>query len=359
MILLAMGTRPEIIKFYPVYKALKEMNAEFEVLFTGQHYDRVLSNVFFEYFGMEVNYSLELRSSLVEEIERGAYEKLKELSPTVVVVLGDTNTVLAVSKAAKKLNIPLAHVEAGLRSFDKRMPEEYNRIETDKLSDFLFPPTDFSKRNLEIEKSRGLIKGEIYKTGNPIVDAVKFMEKDIKKDIVYHFGLEEGNYIVFTAHREENTAIYERLNNIIRVLERASEEYKVVFPLHPKTKQRLFQYRLSIPERNVLKLGPLPYLDMLALLKYSVLVITDSGGLQEEARSFAKPVFTLRDSTERQETILEGTNAVVGNHPMMFNFYFQMFLNRQWPLENSFSNPNPFGDGKAGERIAKFLVEKV
>ena len=352
MIVIALGTRPEVIKIFPVYKALKEEGLEVKVLFTGQHYDRLMCDVFFDYFGYKPDFNLNLKSSLVREIERSTREKLKELSPDMVVVLGDTNSTLAVAKATKSLNIPLAHIEAGLRSYDYRMPEENNRRDIDKISDFLFAPTAFAANNLKREG----IKGRIYNVGNPIVDAVEYVKPTLDGKRIEGLGKDES-YALFTSHREENLVVYERLSNIMRMVEMAASHMKVVLPVHPKLKLRMEQFRLTIRHENIILTDPLPYFDLLSLLKGAKIVITDSGGLQEEARCFNKPAITLRDTTERQETLLEGTNVLVGNHPVMFGFYLRLFVNNEWPKPKAFSPSNPFGDGKAGKRIAEIIKE--
>ncbi len=344
MILLALGARPEIIKFFPIVKKLEENGREFKVLFTGQHYDYELSESFFEFFGYKPDFNLNLKTSLKEDIKAKTKEVLEEIRPNVVVVLGDTNTTLAVGEATKEVGIKLAHVEAGLRSFDSRMPEEKNRIAVDKISDYLFAPTKISATNLREER----VGGKIYETGNVIVDVLDFVSKKIKEEV-------KEDYILFTAHREENVVPYERLSNIMRILNLAGREMRVIFPIHPRTKSKIEEYGFEIGE-NIEVIDPQPYGKTISLIKNAKLVVTDSGGLQEEARYFKKPVITLRETTERVETLLEGTNVVVGNHPFMFRYFFELFRRGLWPI-NGFKEKNPFGDGKAGERISRVLEE--
>ncbi|WP_048148602.1 non-hydrolyzing UDP-N-acetylglucosamine 2-epimerase [Palaeococcus ferrophilus] len=355
------GTRPEIIKLAPVVRTFLERGVEPLLIHTGQHYDYEMSRIFLEELELPpIDHHLEVGSGTQAEQTGKAMIKIErvlmEEKPDVTLVQGDTNTVLAGALASVKLKIPVAHVEAGLRSFDRTMPEEINRILADHASEVLFAPTEEARRNLEREG----ITENVYVTGNSVVDAVlqnaEVAEK--KSNVLERLNLKPKNYILITAHRAENTDSRENLTRLVEILE--SLPMHAVYPMHPRTKNRLMEFGLwerveAIENLTVTK--PLGYLDFLRLEKNAFVVMTDSGGVQEEAIILNVPCLTLRYNTERPETVKAGGNVLVGLereralsylHRLMEDgdFYRGMALAR-----------NPFGDGKAGERMAEILLE--
>lgn len=355
------GTRPEIIKLAPAIRAFLERGVEPLLIHTGQHYDYEMSSVFLEELEMPpIDHHLEVGSGTQAEQTGTAMIKIErvlmEEKPDVVLVQGDTNTVLAGALASVKLKIPVAHVEAGLRSFDRTMPEEINRILADHASEVLFPPTEDARKNLEREG----ITENVYVVGNTVVDAVlqnaKVAEK--KSDILKRLGLEPKCYVLITAHRAENTDSRENLAKLVGILE--ALPMKAVYPMHPRTRKRLEEFglweRVSSIE-NLVVTKPLGYLDFLKLEKNAFAIMTDSGGIQEEAIILGVPCLTLRYNTERPETVEAGGNVLVGLEKERALEYLQRLQEEGEFYRKMAEAPNPFGDGKAGERIAEILLE--
>lgn len=354
------GTRPEIIKLAPVIRAFERRGIEPLIVHTGQHYDYEMSKIFLEELELhKIDYHLEVGSG-TQAYQTGIAmikieEVLMEEKPDVTLVQGDTNTVLAGALASVKLRIPVAHVEAGLRSFDRTMPEEINRILADHASEILFAPTEDAKKNLERE---GIVEG-VYVVGNTIVDAV-LQNSEIaerKSRILETLGLEPKEYALLTAHRAENTDSEENLKKLVEIIE--SLPIPVVYPVHPRTEKRLKSFglweRLEAKEHVVLT-KPLGYLDFLKLQKNAKFVLTDSGGVQEESIILNVPCLTLRYNTERPETIKAGGNVLVGLEKDRVLCYVDKLLNDEEFYGRMASAKNPFGDGKAGERIVEILL---
>ena len=354
------GTRPEIIKLSPVIRAFLERGVEPLLIHTGQHYDYEMSTVFLEELELDgIDYHLEVGSGTQAEQTGTAMIKIErvlmEEKPDVVVVQGDTNTVLAGALASVKLKIPVAHVEAGLRSFDRTMPEEINRILADHASEVLFPPTEEARKNLEREG----ITENVYVVGNTVVDAVLQNSEvaERKSDVLERLGLEPKGYLLITAHRAENTDRRENLEKLVEILE--SLPMRAVYPMHPRTRKRLEEFGLWRRVEAVENLAitkPLGYLDFLKLEKNAFAVLTDSGGIQEEAIILNVPCLTLRYNTERPETVEAGGNVLVGLEKERVLEYLNKLLNDSEFYEKMANAPNPFGDGKAGERIAGILL---
>jgi len=355
------GTRPEIIKLAPVIRAFLERGVEPLLIHTGQHYDYEMSSVFLEELELPpIDYHLEVGSGTQAEQTGKAMIKIERVlmdeRPDVTLVQGDTNTVLAGALASVKLKIPVAHVEAGLRSFDRTMPEEINRILADHASEVLFPPTEEARKNLEREG----ITENVYIVGNTIVDAVlqnaEIAEK--KSDVLERFNLKPKEYILVTAHRAENTDSRENLERLVQILE--SLPMRAIYPMHPRTRKRLEEFGLlerveAIENLTVTK--PLGYLDFLRLEKNAFAIMTDSGGIQEEAIILGVPCLTLRYNTERPETVEAGGNVLVGlEKERVLNYLKRLMEDREF-YERMANAPNPFGDGRAGERIAEILLE--
>ena len=352
-----LGTRPEIIKMSPIIRECINDNIDFFILHTGQHYSYNLDKIFFEELELpEAKYKLEVGSgSHAEQTGRimvGIEKTLEKERPNIILVEGDTNTVLASALAAAKIHIKVGHVEAGLRSYDRRMPEEINRVLTDHISDYLFAPTEKAKQNLLRE---GIDENKIFVTGNTIVDAV-YQNLEITKrkvNVLKDLGLKPKKYFLVTAHREENVDVKERLKGILKGLELIYKEFliPVVFPIHPRTQKRINEFGFSLD--YVTLVDPLGFLEFLQLEANARLVLTDSGGVQEETCILGIPCVTLRDNTERSETLEVGSNIIVGTKPKKLLEGVRIMLNKKDSWRN------PFGDGKSGKRIIAILKEVI
>lgn len=344
-----LGTRPGIIKMSPLINEFVRRKLRFFVIHTGQHYSRNMSEDFFKELelprpdyhisGVEQSYFHgEQTAIMLTGVERIL---LKE-KPACALVGGDANTNLAGGLAARKLGIQLGHVEAGLRSHDWRTPEEHNRVILDHISDFLFAPTLESKRNLIRES----VRGRIYVVGNTIADAIQQGKRiaDRRSEILNRLNLRRQDYIVATLHREENVDNPERLRMLITRLSELTSavELPTIFPVHPRTEARIRQFRLTIPERVVMT-SALPYLDFLNLLDNASLVVTDSGGIQEESCILHVPCVTVREKTERPETVEAGANIITGltKKPFLDGCMKQLGNERVW------RNPYAAGAAKA------------
>lgn len=309
------GARPQFIKLSPLSKGIRERGFFETVLHTGQHYDHNMSKLFFEELEIpSPNYNLKIGSAshgtqtgkMMISIE----EVLCKLNPDIVLVFGDTNSTLAGALTASKLDLPVAHIEAGLRSFNKKMPEELNRIMTDHISDYLFCPNQNAINNLMRE---GIQKG-IYLVGDLMHDSVMHFSKIArqKSTILKNLGLNSGKYLFVTVHRAENTDNFEKLNNIIDALNEL--DFQVIFPLHPRTKKKIEDFGLFEKiKRNIVLIDPVGYLDMLCLEMNAYSILTDSGGVQKEAYWMKIPCITLRNETEWIETVESGWNTLVGS----------------------------------------------
>ena len=307
------GARPQFIKCAPVSRELRKEHEEI-LVHTGQHYDPEMSDIFFDELEIpRPDYNLGVGSGShgkqTGEILRGVEDVLLKEKPGLVLVYGDTNSTLAGALAAAKLHIPVAHVEAGLRSFDRTMPEEINRVVTDHISDILFCPTQTSVNNLAAE---GITKG-VHLVGDVMADALAYNREiaQRKSRILETLGLAGKAYCVLTVHRASNTDSRENLTNIIRAVGEAG--VPVVFPVHPRTRKYLREYGLlaSLPE-NIRLIEPLGYLDMIRLMGSAQKILTDSGGMQKEAYMLGVPCITLRENTEWVETVEAGWNVLVG-----------------------------------------------
>jgi UDP-N-acetylglucosamine 2-epimerase (non-hydrolysing) len=352
-----LGTRPEIIKMSPIVRILEREAYEYFIVHSGQHYSYNMDKIFFEQLKLpEAKYNLEVGSgSHAEQTGRmliSIESVLKKEKPKVVLVQGDTNTTLAGALAAVKLGIKVGHVEAGLRSYDRRMPEEINRTLVDHCSDLLFAPTQKSKAILLNE---GIPENKIFVTGNTIVDAVtQNLELSGEKEQIFNeLGVDKGKYFLVTVHRQENVDDEERFKNILIGLEEVQKEFSlpVVYPIHPRARKKMEEFGLKV--NNIKIVEPLDYLSFLRLESNARLILTDSGGVQEEACILGVPCVTLRYSTERPETIDVGSNVLAGAEPS------EIVSKTKYMLSKKNSWPNPFGDGRAAERIVSVLNEEI
>lgn len=312
-ILTVIGARPQFIKAAAVSNKLRK-NHEEVLVHTGQHYDNNMSDIFFDELGIpKPNYNLNIGSGnhgyqtgkMLMELE-SLYLNEK---PDLVLVYGDTNSTLAGALAASKLLIPVAHIEAGLRSFNMKMPEEQNRVLTDHISKYLFAPTDTAIKNLKNEN----ITENVFNTGDVMFDAIKlFKEKALETStVLIDNNISPNEYILSTIHRAENTNDINRLKNIINALNEC--EKNIVLPLHPRTHKFIKDYGLTI-NNNIKIIAPVGYLDMINLENNSQKIVTDSGGVQKEAYFLQKPCITMRDETEWIETVENGWNTIVGSN---------------------------------------------
>lgn len=349
-IITIVGARPQFIKAAPVSKILRTEHEEI-IIHTGQHYDANMSDIFFNELKIpRPDYNLEIGSGSHGMMTGRMLEKLEEIylkeKPDFVLVYGDTNSTLAGALAASKLLIPVIHIEAGLRSFNKAMPEEQNRILTDHISDLLLVPTEDAIKNLTNE---GIKKG-IHNVGDVMYDAV-LMFKEIAKSksgLLKELDVNSGEYILTTIHRAENTNDINRLRNMIEALNESGE--KIILPLHPRTKKFIEGYGLNFNE-NIKVIDPIGYLEMLMLEENSKMIVTDSGGVQKEAYFMGKPCITMRDETEWVETVACGWNVVVGTDK-------NKILDNIRNFKPTSMQQAIFGDGNAAQKILNIINER-
>jgi UDP-N-acetylglucosamine 2-epimerase (non-hydrolysing) len=338
--ILVCGARPNFMKIAPLLRAIGKHNAASQgspiepiLVHTGQHYDYEMSQAFFQdlelpepdiYLGVGSGTHAEQTARVMIELEK----VLLSEKPDLVVVVGDVNSTLAAALAAVKLNIPVAHVEAGLRSYDRTMPEEINRLLTDQISDYLFTPSPDADENL---KKEGIPQKKIFLVGNVMVDSLLFDKgKADQSQILTRLKLTDKDYALLTLHRPGNVDEKRSLSSIMGAITEISKLVRVVFPAHPRTQKKLREFDVNVPataitnpdelrkhsrfNERLLIIPPLGYLDFLKLEMYARLVMTDSGGIQEETTVLNVPCLTLRDTTERPITITQGTNTIVGNN---------------------------------------------
>jgi UDP-GlcNAc3NAcA epimerase len=344
------GARPQFIKCAPLSKRLREEHDEI-IIHTGQHYDYEMSRVFFDELDIpEPDYNLEVGSGShafqTGKILMATEEVLLKERPDLVVVFGDTNSTLAGALASTKIGIPVAHVEAGLRSYDRSMPEETNRVLTDHISRLLFAPTEMAVSNLQRE---GIREG-VSKSGDVMVDSLETAKQVALKNptVLKKFDLMEKDYSVMTVHRASNTDNPESMRKIIRSIERNGA--RTIFPIHPRTKKVLQDAGMieQLPD-NLTISDPLGYLDMLTLMAHARSIITDSGGIQKEAFILGVRCITLRDNTEWPETLIEGRNRLVGLDEVKISRTLSL------PPLKGVPRSHPFGKPGAAGRIAKAI----
>jgi len=358
-VLNVVGARPNLIKIAALSEEMRRFpEIESTLLHTGQHYDDNLSRVFFGDLGLpSPDIYLGVGSGSHAQVTAGvmvAFEKeLAACRPDLVVVVGDVNSTLACAVTASKLGVPIAHVEAGLRSFDRRMPEEINRIVTDALSTWLFTTERDADENLLRE---GIPSEQIHFVGNVMIDTLlRYKDRALHTQVLDRFGIEAGQYAVVTLHRPSNVDHPDLLRAILGALGQIQERLPVVFPVHPRTRARIEAFGLTgqvdaLPNLHVCE--PLGYLDFLHLLARALVVLTDSGGIQEETTILGVPCLTLRENTERPVTLTQGTNRLIGSDPERMVIEFERILSGDIPQGHA----PELWDGRAAERIVQVLL---
>lgn len=357
-IITIVGARPQFIKLAPVtFEISKRKKISENILHTGQHFDSSMSDIFFEEMSIpKPKYNLNIgggtHASNTGRMLEGIEKILIKEKPNLTLVYGDTDSTLAGALASAKLNIPVVHVEAGLRSFNKKMPEEINRVLTDHLSSICFAPTDNAINNLIKE---GIDFSKIFKTDDVMADAARIFGElsDKKSKIIKNLNLIRNNFVLATIHRAENTANMEILESILFSLSNCSiSKMKVVFPLHPRTKKAIFSYALDHYLKDIICIEPVGYLDMIQLEKFSSFIITDSGGVQKEAFFHKKHCLTLRTETEWTELVNQGYNTLV--NPIDRNNILRGIFNIL-DKKNEIIKGDIYGEGYA----AKTIVDKL
>jgi len=348
------GARPNFMKAAPVIRALAAYQVEQVVVHTGQHYDFNMSDVFFQQLGMPAP-DVNLQVGSGSHAEQTAHIMCRfepvvlEKKPDLVVVYGDVNSTVAAALVCAKLMVRVAHVEAGLRSFDRAMPEEINRLVTDQLSDLLFTPSEDGNRNLARE---GIAPEKVFLAGNVMIDTLVRMLPETDRRLPANLP---PRYALVTLHRPSNVDDLDWLRSLLASLEGVGHGLEVIFPVHPRTRQKIASLGLG-PESNghVRFLEPLPYLDFLALQKHAAVVITDSGGIQEETTYLGVPCLTVRENTERPVTTTIGTNVLVGRDTAKLSSELARVLSH----DRKAAGVVPLWDGHAAERIARVIVGK-
>lgn len=351
MIAILIGTRPELIKMAPVMRELDNQNLPYIFIHSNQHYSQNMDGVFIDELMLrQPDYNLNVGSAShaiqTGKVLQGVEQVINERKPKILLVHGDTNTTLSGALAARKMHIDVGHIEAGLRSHDYNMPEEINRILTDRLSTYLFAPTNEAKKNLQKEGIRGT---QVIVTGNTVVDALhQHISLTANCTILKGLSVDKNNYILVTAHRAETVDQKETLQQLLDLLTYVMRKTNlpIVLPLHPRTESKLQEFGLTLPG-DIKILEPVSYIEMLTLLQNANLVLTDSGGLQEEAYALKKPLMTLRDSTERPETL--SANFLIHLDPLAFDQALKAYS------EERISWSDKFGTGRAAKKIVKTI----
>ena len=353
------GARPNMMKIAPIIEAMKKYSKFNHVfLHTGQHYDRSMSKAFFVdlclpkpdiYLGVGSGSHAEQTAKIIRRFEKVLYSE----RPDLVIVVGDVNSTMACAITAAKLNIPVAHIEAGYRSFDRTMPEELNRIITDSISTYLFATSEDAVNNL---KNEGIKDERTFLVGNVMIDTLlKYKKKAESCDVLRRLNLESQEFAVLTLHRPSNVDRREDFAAILRAIKDIQEQIKIIFPIHPRTKNMLKRHgflRYVARLKNFIITEPLGYLEFLKLISEAKFVLTDSGGIQEETTVLQVPCLTLRNNTERPVTVTEGTNVIVGNNYAKIITQARIIINGKFPKIGKIPK---FWDGRAAQRIISVL----
>jgi len=361
-VFLVAGARPNFMKIAPLWGELKKFPSQFSsyIIHTGQHYDYEMSHIFFKNLGLpRPHFHLGIGSAshtkqtakIMVRFEKVVCQQM----PDIVVVVGDVNSTLACSLVSAKLKVPLAHVEAGLRSFDREMPEEINRVVSDALSDYLFTTCEDANQNLRKE---GIPQGKIFFVGNVMIDSLLSLKREAQRRNTWKsFGLKKKGYALLTLHRPENVDKKEVFVNILEAFKEVGNHMPIIFPIHPRAAKQVRKFKLgkyfsSQSNSGIFRVKPLGYIDFLNLMCNSKLMLTDSGGIQEETTVLNIPCLTLRKNTERPVTVKQGTNIVVGTDPRGIVRETTRIINGK---EKKGRIP-PLWEGKAAQRIVKVLL---
>ncbi|MFX1320918.1 MAG: non-hydrolyzing UDP-N-acetylglucosamine 2-epimerase [Promethearchaeota archaeon] len=359
LVFLIAGARPNFMKIAPLIKQFEINNIEYKLIHTGQHYDYNMSKIFFDNLGIpepdiylnvgSASHAVQTAKIMIE------FEKvLLEEKPQLVIVVGDVNSTIACALVAKKIFIKVAHVEAGLRSFDFKMPEEINRILTDQISDYLFTTEKSGEINLRKE---GISPEKIFFVGNIMIDNLLMnLERSNNIDVLKKYKLEKKKYALVTCHRPSNVDHKDDLEKIVEILSFIQKKIKIFFPVHPRTKMNLKKFDLisSINKANIITNEPVGFLDFLNLMLNSRFILTDSGGIQEEASYLNIPVLTIREKTERPITVEKGTNTIVNkDFKKIKKYVYEIF-------SNNYKNGQTIEkwDGQTAKRITKIIMER-
>lgn len=359
-IISVVGARPNFMKIAPIYKALRKYtDVEHLICHTGQHYDEKMSKIFFDelelpkpdfYLGVNSGSMTEQTATIMIEFEKVVINQ----KPDLIIVVGDVTSTLACSLVAQRFGIPKAHIEAGLRSFDRTMPEEINRILTDAISDLLFVTEKSGVENL---KREGIPDEKVFLVGNVMIDSLlHYLEKAKQSAIVRELHLQSKSYTLVTLHRPSNVDSLDELKNIVAMLNALSKTSRIVFPIHPRTRKNLELSGLFNQfDSNVTVTEPIGYIDFLSLIQQSSLIITDSGGIQEETTFLGVQCLTARENTERPCTVEVGTNQLIGtNWDSIYEAALQVLSGKK-----KTGNIPELWDGKTAERISKILQQKL
>jgi len=357
-IVAVVGARPNFVKIAPIMAELAEYPyISTTLVHTGQHYDSQMSDAFFANLEIprpDVNLKVQSAGAVTQiaEIMTRIEPVIESARPDVVVVVGDVNSTVAATLAAVKMGRPVAHVEAGLRSFDRTMPEEVNRVLTDAVSDLLFTTEPSADENLARE---GVPADRVHFVGNVMIDTLfRYRERARKSDVLERLGLSARRYAVLTLHRPSNVDDEGTLGLLLGAIARIQSEIPIVFPVHPRTRRRLEALAGLLPPMPGLQLAdPMPYLDFMQLMAESRCVLTDSGGIQEETTALGTPCLTLRQNTERPVTVSRGTNRIVGTESEAIYQGWSDVKGGRWPV----GELPELWDGKAASRIVRLLLE--
>jgi UDP-N-acetylglucosamine 2-epimerase (non-hydrolysing) len=356
-ILIVVGTRPNFIKVTQFPSVIKQHSGlECKIIHTGQHFDDAMSSVFFRQFNLQpdifLNISHSTPVSQMAEIMTGLEKTVNEYKPDLIIVPGDVNSTLAGALVANKMNIPLAHLESGLRSYDRTMPEEFNRVLTDSMSDYFFITEQSGYDNLLKE---GMGKDSMHFVGNTMIDTMVAFSKEIEQSNVFsEFALEPKKFVLMTIHRPSNVDTEEGLVKLISLISYVTKKYKVMFPVHPRTVKNLEKYGLYEGIKNNASLifsPPLDYFSFQKLIREACFILTDSGGIQEESTFLQVPCLTLRANTERPVTVRLGSNELI---PFDISVIQQKIESIEKGTFKKGSVP-PMWDGKATERIVEII----
>ncbi len=356
-ITLIAGARPNFMKIAPIIKAIKlaqesGKDISYRLVHTGQHYDKKMSADFFEQLGIpEPDVNLECGGGSQAEqtaaIMTRFEKELQENRSTLVLVVGDVTSTMACAITAKKLCVDVVHVEAGIRSGDMSMPEEINRIVTDSICNHFFTTSEIANNQL---RKNGVAEDSIHFVGNTMIDTLyQNIDRIRKPEFWEKYNLKENEYFLITLHRPSNVDDPEKLDAILSAIKEASSELPIIFPVHPRTRQTIDKFKIN--DKNILMIDPQGYLEFMYLVQNAKGVITDSGGITEEATVLHIPCLTLRNSTERPETVVIGTNELVGNDLCKLKLYIKKIMEGEWKK----GIIPPFWDGKTSERIIDVL----